>query len=48
MHISAQPLDRKHGMEKDRRGEGSHRVYRELRYAFGDQLLTEKPLSMPG
>src|SRR5918998_2870656 len=27
-------------MEKDRRGEGSHRVYRELRYAFGRQVLT--------
>src|ERR671916_1569691 len=26
-------------MEKDRRGEGSHRVCRELRYAFGRQVL---------
>src|SRR3712207_658480 len=27
-------------MERDRRGEGSHRSYRELRYAFGRQVLT--------
>src|SRR5918997_5898390 len=27
-------------METDRRGEGSHRSYRELRYAFGRQVLT--------
>src|SRR3712207_9510004 len=27
-------------MEKDHRGEGSHRVYRELRYGFGRQVLT--------
>src|SRR5918998_3366649 len=39
LHISASSLDWRCDMEKDRRGEGSHRVYRELRYAFGRQVL---------
>ena len=40
MHICVEPLEWRCGLGTDRRGEGSHRVYRELRYAFGRQVLT--------
>src|SRR5688500_1319105 len=40
MHICVEPPDWRCGMETDCRGEGCHRVYRELRYAFGRQVLT--------
>src|SRR5688500_7227703 len=39
MHICVEPLDWRCGMGTDRRGEGRHRSYRELRYAFGRQVL---------